>query len=201
MEFWLALLGIAVATAGNVPYVLETIAGKTKPRVVTWATWALLTCLAAAAAFTDGQVVAGLFALLGTIATGATAIAGWHYGDKSFNKLDIACAVGVVVGLGLWLLFNSPAIGVWAAIIIDCVGLVPTYKHAWVRPHEETLQTYVLIFVGGLITSGSIIYSGQLSVTALGYPLYTAVSLGLVAVIIMIRRSTEVHSANKREVL
>src|ERR1043165_1056627 len=107
MEFWLALLGVAVATAGNIPYVLETIAGKTKPRVVTWATWALLTALASAAAFSDGQTAAGIFALLGTIATGTTAIAGWHYGDKSFNSLDIACAVGVVVGLILWLLFNS----------------------------------------------------------------------------------------------
>lgn len=188
MEFWLALLGIAVATAGNVPYVFETIAGKTKPRIVTWATWALLTGLASAAAFSDGQVAAGIFAFVGMIATGTTAIAGWHYGDKSFNSLDIACAAGVVVGLGLWLLFNSPAIGVWAAIIIDFVGLIPTYKHAWAAPQEETLNTYILIFVGSMITSASIAFTGQLSVTAVGYPLYTALSLGLVAVLILIRR-------------
>jgi hypothetical protein len=107
--------------------VLETVRGKTKPRIVTWLTWALLTGVAAAAAFSAGDFGSGFFALLGTIATSSIVVAGLRYGDRSFKALDIACMAAVVVGLVLWQVFNTPAIAVWAAIIVDCTGFVPTF--------------------------------------------------------------------------
>jgi hypothetical protein len=200
MEFWLAMLGSVIAAGGTFPYVLETIRGKAKPRIVTWLTWALLTGLASAAAFADGQVAAGVFALLGMLATATITVVGLRYGDRSYGRLDIVCMASVIVGLVLWQVFNSPAIGVWAAIIIDFVGLVPTYKHAWQAPHEETTMTYVLVFIGGMLTTGSVIAAGGSSVTALGYPLYTALSLGVIVGIIMYRKG-QLMTAEAAEII
>lgn len=188
MDIWLAILGSLVAASGTIPYIIETIKGKTKPRIVTWLTWSLLTGLAAAGAFADGQIGSGVFALLGCISTGAIVVVGLRFGDRSFNALDLACMAGVAVGLVLWQLFNSPAIAVWAAIIIDFIGLVPTIKHAWEAPHEETVSTFALVFVGGALTVGAVLAGGGTSVTALGYPLYAALSLGAVVIVILLRR-------------
>lgn len=183
----IAILGSLLATAGTVPYVVETIKGKAKPRVVSWFTWFLLTGIAAAAAFSDGQAAAGFFALAGTLATGAVVIAGWRYGDRTFTRLDIVCQVSVFVGLVLWFIFNSPAIAVWAVIIIDFVGFVPTYKHAWDKPKEETPTFFALVCLGGLMATFAAVPVGGWAVTSVAYPLYVALSMASCLAILLLR--------------
>ena len=188
MRTLLSVLGSLIAVAGTVPYVIETIRGNTKPRIVTWLTWALLTGVAGAASLSAGQLGGAVFALLGTVATSAVVVAGLRFGDRSFTRLDLACLAGVLVGLLLWLSLDNPIFAIWAAILIDFVGLVPTLVHAWKQPTAETASAFVCVGVGGLITSAAIASGGSFSVAALGYPLYAAVSMASVATIILIRR-------------
>ena len=184
----IAVVGGLLAAGGTVPYIVETVRGNTKPRIVTWLTWALLTGVAASAAFADHAMASGIFALLGTVATGSVVLAGLRHADRSFAPVDIVCMAGVITGLVLWRIFDSPAIGVWAAIIIDSVGFIPTFKHAWQKPHEETPSTFVLVSRGGALTVAAIIASGAVSVTSLGYPLYVALSMGSCAVVVLARK-------------
>ena len=76
MRTLLSVLGSLIAVAGTVPYIIETIRGNTKPRIVTWLTWALLTGVAGAASMSAGQLGAAVFALLGTVATSSVVVAG-----------------------------------------------------------------------------------------------------------------------------
>lgn len=188
MTTLLSVLGSLLAAAGTVPYMFETIRGKTKPRIVTWLTWAMLTGVAGAASLSAGQVGGAVFALLGTVATGSVVVTGLRFGDRSFGRLDIACMAVVLVGLVLWLTLHNPGFAVWAAIVIDFVGLVPTLVHAWTDPTEETARTFACVGAGGLIASAAIAAGGSVSVAALGYPLYAGVSMGTVTAIIVVRR-------------
>ena len=190
MRTLLSVLGSLIAVAGTVPYIIETIRGNTKPRIVTWLTWALLTGIAGAASLSAGQLGAAVFALLGTVATSSVVVAGLRYGDRSFTRLDLACLAGVLLGLVLWLSLDNPIFAIWTAILIDFVGLVPTLVHAWKQPMAETASAFVCVGVGGLITSAAIASGGSFSVAALGYPLYAAVSMATVASIIVIRRKS-----------
>lgn len=191
----LALVGGLLSACGTIPYILETLKGRTKPRLVTWATWSTLTGVAAAGAFADGQLSSGIFALLGSIATGLIVIAGLRYGDRSFTRLDILCLSGVLAGLALWLMLDSPAVAIWAAVTIDFVGFVPTFIHAWQKPHEETASTFVIVGLGAALTVGAVVSSGAHSVTAIGYPLYVAVSMGCCGAVILARKSATAPSA------
>jgi hypothetical protein len=192
MSIILALAGSLLAASGTVPYVLQTISGKTKPRLVTWLTWCILTGVAAAGSLADHQIAAGIFALIGSLATSLVVVFGLRHGDRSFNSLDIACLIGVVAGLGLWLKLDDPVVAVWTAIVIDFVGFVPTYKHAWERPEEETLSTYVLITCGGVLALSAAMLAGTWSVTALGYPAYVALSMTICTVIILSRQKNQI---------
>jgi hypothetical protein len=184
----IATLGSAIAALGTLPYIMETIKGTTKPRVVSWLTWSLLMFLATAGCLAAHQYASAIFSLFGAIATGFIVIAGFKYGDRHFAALDIACMGGVLLGLILWRVFNSPSLAVWAAIIIDFVGLIPTLKHSWMLPEEETVATYILVFVGGVLTVAASSTISGWSVTSVGYPLYSALSLGLVACIVYFRK-------------
>jgi hypothetical protein len=188
---FLSVLGSLIAAAGTAPYVVETVRGHTRPRIVTWATWAVLTAVAGAASLSADQVGGAVFALLGTVATTAVVAAGLRYGDRSITALDVACLIGVLVGLVLWLTLRNPAVAVWAAIVIDFVGLLPTLVHAWTQPRAETASTFACIGAGGIITSAAVAAGGAFSMPALGYPLYVAVSTCTVTAIILLRRRVE----------
>jgi hypothetical protein len=61
------------------------------------------------------------------------------------------CQIGAIVGIVLWQLFDSPAIGVVASIIIDFIGALPTIRHSWKQPGEETWSSYALSGIGGIL--------------------------------------------------
>jgi hypothetical protein len=107
--------------------------------------------------------------LCATLETGLIVILGFKHGDRKFERLDIICQAGALVGLVLWLIFNSPTIAVIAAVAIDLIGAIPTFKHCWQKPHEETWITFALCAVGGGIT---VFIAGSWAITAVAYPLY-----------------------------
>jgi len=161
--------------------------------VVSWFTWTLLTGIACAASFSDGQVAAGVLMACATVEVLSIVILGFiKRGDHSFERLDIICQAGALVGLVLWLVFNSPAVAVLAAVTIDLVGAIPTFKHSWVKPHEETSITFALSSVGGLLT---LLVTESWAVTAVAYPLYIFVVNAVLSAVILLsphrRASTE----------
>jgi len=167
----IALSGILTITS-VLPYIIEVIKGKTKPRVVSWLTWSVLTGIACVASFTDGQVPSVVLMLAATIETAAVAALGFKHGDRKFEKLDKYCLGGALVGLLLWFVFNSPAIAVLASVTVDLIGAIPTLKHSWQKPHEETWSAFALAAAGGGIT---VLIAGSWTPTAVAYPLYILV--------------------------
>jgi hypothetical protein len=176
------ILSSIVTLASAVPYIIEIVRGKTKPRVVSWFTWTLITAIAAAASYVDGKYPAAILSLCAVIETLSIVILGLKYGDRKFDRLDIVCQVGALVGLGLWLLLKSPAIAVLAMIAIDLIGCVPTIAHAWKRPNEETWLTFLLAGIGGGLTLAVV---GAWTVTSMGYPLYILVINIIITLIIV----------------
>ena len=165
----LIVISAVLTIASAIPYLVEIVRRKTKPRVVSWFTWSLLTGISCAASFADGKIASGVLLLAATMETMAIVVLGLKYGDRKFERLDIVCQVSAIVGLILWLVFNSPAIAVIASVIIDCIGAAPTIKHSWHKPYEETWSTFFLAAVGALAT---VFAAGAWTITGLAYPLY-----------------------------
>ena len=146
MVSFLIILSAIVTVVAALPYIIEIVRGRTKPRIVSWFTWSVLTGIACAASFADGQVPAGVLLLAGTFETALIVILGFKHGDRKFERLDMYCLAGAATGLVLWLLFNSPAIAVLATITIDLIGAIPTFKHSWEKPVSYTHLTLPTIY-------------------------------------------------------
>jgi hypothetical protein len=181
----LVILSSLLATFSTLPYIRQTVRRVTQPRLVTWATWSLLTAMAGVASASVGDYPSAAFSFVGTLATGAVVVVALRFGDRAFGQLDAVCLVLVLSGVALWLTYDQPGIAVLAACLIDCIGLVPTAVHAWRRPEEETTSTFGLIAAGGLVVGFAA--WGNWSVTALAYPLYVAASMGAVALLTLRR--------------
>ena len=152
MTLTLIILSAILTFIGVVPYTLDILKGKTKPRVVTWFVWSVLTGIAAVASYVDHQYPAAILSFMAMMGTAMIVVLGYRNGDRRFERVDFLCLGGAGVGLVLWWYFNSPAIAIIASIMIDFIGAVPTLIHSWKKPHEETWIVFLLSFLGALCT-------------------------------------------------
>lgn len=141
-----------IVTIGSViPYVRDILKGSTKPNLVSWMTWTLLTGIATSAEIDAHEYVAAIFTGAAVVGTALVVVVGlYKRAYVRYGWFDVVCQVGAIVGIVLWQIFNSPAIGVIASVAIDFIGVLPTIKHSYEEPYEETWQTYALAGVGGL---------------------------------------------------
>lgn len=173
-----------LAIINILPYIRDVYRGKSKPRIVSWFTWSLLTAIASAASFSDKQYASAILTLLASLETMAVVVLGWRYGDRRLGVFDVSCQIAAAVGLVLWLIFNSPSIAIIATLSIDIVASLPTIKHAWQKPHEETAITFLL---GSLAAVFTVMAATSYRITALAFPIYLIITNFIIALIIYTR--------------
>ena len=166
----LPLLSGAISLIGTVPYFLDTLKGTTKPRVASWLVWGVLTGIAAAASYSVGQVSAAVLASCMTFSCFlVTATALWRERRAAFSRFDFACLSASAVGIILWKCFNSPEIAIVAVVAVDAVASLPTVRHAYQAPEEETLFEFLMAGLASVVT---LIGATSITLAAVAYPLY-----------------------------
>ena len=182
MKTVLIILSGLLTVGASLPYIVEIVRGNTKPRIVSWFTWTILTAIACAASFTDRQYPAAILMLCAVVETALVVVLGLKHGDRKFERLDVVCQVGALLGLVLWFTLKSPTLAVVATVAIDFTGAIPTFWHSWQKPHEETWIEYALSALGGGLT---VFVAGNWKVTAVLYPLYILVVNAVLTSIIL----------------
>lgn len=178
-------IGPILTVLALVPYILDVVHKKTKPNIVSWFTWTLLTSIATAAAFSAGENEAAWLTLANAVGTFTIVLLGLRNGIAKLTWFDFACQVGALVALAAWLIFDNPAVAIIGVVFIDFLGVLPTIKHSWESPEEETWQTFALSTIAPMFTIASLY---TYSIENLLYPLYLLLADGLVMVIILYGR-------------
>ena len=176
-----------VATfAGILPYLIDVIKGKTKPRVVSWFIWSCLSAISFFAAIAEKQYPTAVLMGCSLLTTVLVVIVGWKKaGRGKIKALDIICLSGAVIGLVLWVIFNSPSAAVIAMVCVDFIGGIPTQVHCWKKPNEETLSMFAMSCLGALFTLLAI---NEWRITAFAFPLFLFVINIEYALVITSRR-------------
>jgi hypothetical protein len=163
------ILAILITIASAIPYIKGILKGKTKPNIVSWITWTLLTGIATVAELAGHEYRTAIFTGTAVIETAIIVVLGLSRGYVKYTRFDYVCQFGAIVGLLLWWLFNSPAAGVIAAVSIDFIGALPTIRHSWNQPGEESWPTFAMGGAGGLL---AILALTEHNWTSLTYPIY-----------------------------
>jgi len=175
------------------PYIRDILRGKTKPNIVSWITWTLLSGIATAAAITAGEYAAASFTAAVAVETILIVILGVRRGYVKYGSFEIICQVGAVIGIILWQVFDSPAVGVVATVVVDLIGALPTVVHSWRKPGEETASTYVLAAIAGCFAVAAL---PDYNWVSLPYTLYILV-IDVVFAAIIIGRRTGIRDRTK----
>jgi hypothetical protein len=178
----LLALGAFFVLVSAIPYVLNIVNGTTRPRIFSWIVWTLLGAIATAAAYTEGEYASAALTAAATVETASIVALGWKYGNRTFERLDLYCLVGVTIGLVLWALLDSPLTGLVAALLIDILAAIPTIRHAWRRPEEEAAAAYLLCTIAPLCSFAAM---SEYTLMGLLYPTYLLILNGCITVIIL----------------
>lgn len=182
-----AFTAAALAVVSTFPYIVDALRGTTRPNVVTWSSWALLNGLTAGAALSGDATHTTIFAGASAICCAAVAALGLRFGFEHYTRFDGACQLLAAAGIVCWYLTGSPSVDVLINVAAGLVALLPTYRHSWRQPQEETLATWVLASLGAIASIASVVRFDAISAS---YPLYTLFcDLSLAAVISLRRRN------------
>lgn len=190
MKLLIVILANALTLGAAVPYLVEIARGKTKPRIASWFGWGALTVVGAAAAFSQHQLPAAVFLSCVALENFSIVVLGLAHGDRRLSKLDLFCLAGSCLAGSTLLVFKSPVLGTWVAIITDFIVLIPTLQHTWQQPGEETAAAYILEGIACVLT---LTVAGGFAFTAVAYPLYLLVADETLTVLIL--------KANRRQQL
>lgn len=164
----LVLSGL-LSIIGVIPYCLDIVRHKTKPNLVSWITWSLLTGIAMAAQISAGEYRAAWFTGGATIATGMVVILGLWHGYVKYTEFDVICQMLAVIGIILWQVFDDPLIALYTSVGVDFIAMLPTLRHSWQKPFEETWQTFGIGAVAAMFAFFALESFNQ---TNLAYPIY-----------------------------
>jgi hypothetical protein len=189
MDVVVPILGIlagAVAVADTIPYIRDTLRGRTRPHRGTWLIWASLATVVVLSQHADGGTWSVIMAATTAVLTGlifALSIRRGVGGLTARELVMIAIAGGGVAG---WLIADEPIVATVCVVVADLIGAAMMVPKTYRDPGSETLVTFALASVSGALAAGAV---GALDVSLLLYPVYYCVANAAIALLIHHRRA------------
>jgi hypothetical protein len=170
----------------NVPYILDSLKGKTKPNIASWSTWTLINGITIFAALNAGgainTVILGFTYFVATLLILLIAV---FKGTRKYTLFDGICQFLAIIGLILWQLSGNPNIALLFVIISGEIAAIPTFKHSYNHPNEETLSSFA---IASLVAIVFVLLATTISFASLAVPIDLFIGNGIIAMIIYLRR-------------
>ncbi len=140
----IGIIAVILTFVGYIPYIVDTVKGKTEPHVYSWFLWGFITLIAF---FLQVSGNAGAGSLV-TLAAGLICFIifgfGMRRGKKNITKSDTIFFALSIIAITLWLFAKQPVLSIILLAAIDILGFIPTIRKSWHKPYTETLFTYLL---------------------------------------------------------
>ena len=181
----LGLLAIVAGFAGEALYIRDIWQGTIKPHPFSWFGWALLDVIIFSAQVVKGGGAGSWVAGFAAVVNVGIAIASLRRGEKRITWSDWLCFIGALVGIALWILTKEPLPAVILASVVNFVAFVPTFRKAYLRPTEESLNIFIFDIVKFVL---SIVALEALNPTTALFPAVSAISNVIFVTMVMLRR-------------
>ena len=185
-----AYLSLGVGLISYFPYYKDIFSGKTKPHAFTWFIFALLSFVGFFAQLSQhGGLGAWVTGLSGIMCLGVFILALFR-GTREIESVDTLFFVLALASLVPWWFTKDPTVSVILISIIDALGFVPTIRHGYYHPYEETLSTFIL----SAIKFGFGILALQVyAISTWFYPVSIIVTAGGFSILLIVRRRILKH--------
>lgn len=176
----------------NVPYIKDSLSSKTKPNTASWSTWTLINGIIIVAAINAGGAINTVFLgftyFLGTLIILIVAL---FRGTRRYTLFDRICQLLAIVGVLLWQFSGNPNIALLFVIVAGEIAAIPTFRHAYLYPREETLSSFV---VASFVAIVFVCLAPTISFASLAVPIDLVIGNGVISATIYLKRKSQGHS-------
>jgi len=182
------VLGIAsavVAFVNYLPYLIGVVRQTLHPHAFSWIIFTIITATISVAQLTEG-------AGAGAWATGATSITTFliacfalRNGGYRITRSDKLSFVGALIAIPAWIITANPLVAVIILTGIEALGFMPTYRKAWLKPHDESILAFSLTILKYLLALGAM---QSYSLTTVLFPIALLILSGLLIVEVVARK-------------
>ncbi len=141
---FISAVAIILTFLGYIPYIKDTLKGKTTPHAYTWLIFGLVTAFVFGLQVTAGAGIGALITLAISITTFFIFALSLFKGEKQITLSDTIFFILALIALALWLFAHQPILSVVLLSIINIFAFVPTVRKSWNKPFSETVSTYVM---------------------------------------------------------
>ncbi|HMA78221.1 MAG TPA: hypothetical protein VKP88_03695 [Candidatus Paceibacterota bacterium] len=182
------VLGIAsavVAFVNYLPYLIGVVRQTLHPHAFSWIIFTIITATISVAQLTEG-------AGAGAWATGATSITTFliacfalRNGGYRITRSDKLSFVGALIAIPAWIITANPLVAVIILTGIEALGFMPTYRKAWLKPHDESILAFSLTILKYLLALGAM---QSYTLTTVLFPIALLILSGLLIVELVARK-------------
>lgn len=182
----LSVSAILLTLMAFMPYILSIHRGATKPHVFSWVIWGSTTFVVFLAQLQDqGGVGAWPIGVSGAVTLYVAVLAYQRRGNTAITRGDKVFLLLAMTALPLWYLTGDPLWAVVILTVVDLLGFGPTFRKAYVRPHDEQRLFYSLF---ALRNGLALLALEHYSVTTMLFPAATGTACLLLVLLIGYRR-------------
>jgi hypothetical protein len=187
----IGIIAIFLTFFGYVPYIKDTIKGKTHPHIYSWFLWATISAIAFALQISHGAGIGGFVTLAAALVCYVICFFGIRSGKKDITKSDTVFLILTLIALVIWLLAKQPVLSVILLSITEMLAFIPTIRKSWNKPLTETLSSYIMNTIR--FTLGIIALQNYSIITSL-YPVTWLLANGLFSILLIVRRKHEISN-------
>lgn len=185
MKEFIGAIAVILTFAGYIPYIKDTLKGKTRPHIYSWFIWSLVTTIAFALQVSDKAGPGSLVTLSAAIVCFLIFLLGFRQGNKDITRLDTLFFILSLVSIFIWLFAKQPIISVILVSSVDMFSFLPTIRKSWNKPRTETLSSYI---INTFRFALAIIALNRYTLVSSLYPITWVLANGFFSVFLIVRR-------------
>jgi len=116
--------------------------GDTRPHVFTWIVYAINDALVFFAQIARGGGPGAWPTMLSVVANSLVVLCGFKYGERHITKSDWISFIGALFGIFFWWLTSDPLSAVLIAMVVNVLGVAPTFRKAYANPFKESITIW-----------------------------------------------------------
>ncbi|MFZ1483721.1 MAG: hypothetical protein WAS36_01780 [Candidatus Saccharimonadales bacterium] len=178
-------LSVILFLAGTIPYIIDILRGNTKPHRMAMFIFVVLSAIAFTGQLLEGAEASLWFAGVLLINQITLFILSFKYGMGGFTtreKISLALTALILI---FWYLTDSVAIALVLTVTVNTIGKLLIMAKVYDHPYTELLYSWIMSTFASVF---AVLAVGELDWLLILVPAQNAITVGIVAGIIIIRR-------------
>ena len=185
IKVFLGIISVVLGAVAFLPYLKDTLHGKTIPHVYTWFTWGTISLTAFALQISAGAGPGAWVTATAALMAFVVFALSLKNAEKQITKIDTIFFSSAFIALFLWLIAKQPIASSVVLVSVGLLGFFPTLRKSWNDPFSETMSLYSINAIRHLLS-----FFALTSYTFLSwfFPVAWGLMNGIFVLILLLRR-------------